>query len=120
MAIVLPAALEGLKPRADGYSIQGAPLIVSGVDAGPPKQRAADATDRQVVAATFRFKLADYQAYFEPFYRNTLKLGALAFDWVEPMSGRACEARFDGSAVPSVTFRANGRVDVQARLVVVF
>lgn len=119
MAVSIPAGLA-LRPRRDGYAAGSPEMIVSEVDQGDPKQRPKHAVEQIEVKAVFRMTRTVYTGVFLPWYRGDLGFGALRFDWNEPVSGRACTAKFDGRNPPAATPAEGGRVDVAATLIVRF
>ena len=115
-SINIPAALNGLRALRAGFQMGERPVLESQVDRGPPKQRRLSTAGARPVSVVFRMTRAVYADDFLPFFQDTLKDGALWFNWTEPLSGAAVEAQFVGGSPPVARPVAGGRVHVAAQL----
>ena len=99
-----PATLPQLGQIGAGYKPQDA-VARPRMDAGPPSRR------NRFTAIT---KDVDYQmpmtgaqaAILESFHENTLRNGALSFDWISPLDGSAVQIAF--KSPPEFSVRIGG------------
>jgi hypothetical protein len=117
MAVAIPEGLD-LRAIRQGYDAGFPGFLETEVDAGPSQARRQTTAKPFEISAVFRIRRADYQTLFLPWWRDTLAGGVLWFDWTEPLSGAAVEARILGSAPPRAQPVAGGRVNLVCRLLV--
>ena len=87
-----PATLPQLGQIGAGYKPQDA-VARSRMDVGPPSRRnRSTATTKDV---DYQMPLTGVQAaILEDFHENTLRNGALSFDWISPLDGRPVQIAF--------------------------
>lgn len=79
------------------------------MDSGPGKARRRFTAAPEHISGSIVLDRQQYAA-FKAFWKDTLAMGALKFDWVHPITGEACEMSFMAepsvSAISGTTFRA--------------
>ena len=87
-----PATLPHLGQIGAGYKSQDA-VARSQMDAGPPSRRNRFTAITKDV--NYQMPLTGIQAaILEMFHENTLRNGALSFDWISPLNGRPVQIAF--------------------------
>ena len=87
-----PATLPQLGQIGAGYKPQDA-VARSRMDAGPPSRRNRFTAITKDV--NYQMPLTGVQAaILEDFHENTLRNGALEFDWISPLDGSAVQVAF--------------------------
>lgn len=107
MAIIWPATLP-IRPLVDGYS-DAAPnnVLRTSMDIGPAKTRRRSAAAPFPITASFNLTAAQAEALYI-FANDTLKGGALRFEWQHPRTGATIECRIVPSDKELVKFTPNG------------
>jgi hypothetical protein len=105
MAAVWPPGVS------DGFEVQGFTetlpnaMLRTQMDAGPAKQRRRFSAAVTPIAGSIMVPAAQ-AALFEAFFRDTLALGALPFEWTHPRTGALRTWRF--TEPPQLTPQASG------------
>lgn len=89
---VWPNTVPRMPVRNSWRCQPGNNVIVSEVDAGPPKYRRRSTAVPEEASFTILMSSAQFVA-FDTFWRNDLKGGALAFDFIHPWRGTTVLAR---------------------------
>ena len=83
-----PANLPSDSPptfETNNFSRQfGSNLIKTNMDKGPPKFRRYTTATPELLAGSITMSLDDYLNVFQDFYQDTIKFGALSFNFPEP------------------------------------
>lgn len=100
-----------------GYSEQERTNVISSSpEVGPPLTRRRDAATYVDINGSIAVSLTEYNT-LQNFFKDTLKDGALLFDWVHPITGDAVEMRFKSapkySALSGSFFKAMLELEVQ-------
>jgi hypothetical protein len=99
-----PATLPQLGQIGAGYKPQDA-VARSRMDAGPPSRRNRFTAITKDV--NYQMPLTGVQAaILEDFHENTLRNGALSFDWISPLDGSAVQIAF--KSPPEFSVRIGG------------
>jgi len=90
---VWPATLQQALNSGDfSLSVQD-PTIRSEIDVGPVKQRPRYTATPEIISGSITVNRDEFNTFYS-FWKNDLMFGSISFDWIHPITGEVCSARF--------------------------
>jgi hypothetical protein len=110
-----PATLPPRPLRAGYQTAFGQGAISTAMDSGPPKTRKRFTAVVRPLRMTFRMGFAQLTT-LKNFYENDCAFGAIAFTFVDPVSGDTIRLQFKADKPPSIAPGPGVKFDVSLEL----